>query len=105
MRVMEAGLKALAKPIGIPYAPSWESYLAQIDTKIQIKHHKKTRAWKREEPFFKEAAAHLSTVKVAWRNPTMHIVRQYTAEEAEEIYSSVRGFMRHLATKLKEKIK
>src|SRR5437588_7499290 len=26
MRVMEAGLKVLAAELGIPYAPSWESY-------------------------------------------------------------------------------
>ena len=103
MRVMEAGLKALAKALKIAYAPSWESYLKQIDSQIQIKHQKKSRAWKRDEPFFREAAAHLSTVKFAWRNPTMHIVKHYTPESAEEIYNSVRAFMRHLATKLKEK--
>lgn len=27
MRVMESGLRATAKPLHIPYAPSWESYL------------------------------------------------------------------------------
>src|SRR5258708_7512857 len=30
MRVMEVGLKTLASALGIPYAPSWESYLTQI---------------------------------------------------------------------------
>jgi hypothetical protein len=44
--------------------------------------------------------AHLHAVKVAWRNPTMHIVNQYTPEQAEEVFNAVRGFMRHLASKL-----
>lgn len=97
MRVMEAGLKALAKPLGIPYAPTWESYITQIGTKIGEKHKRKTAKWKREEPFFRDVLGDLQTVKIAWRNPTMHIVRHYTPEEAEEIFRAVRGFMKRLA--------
>jgi hypothetical protein len=36
MRVVEVGLKALAKFLRIPYAPSWESYLKQISDKIAL---------------------------------------------------------------------
>jgi hypothetical protein len=102
MRIMESGLKALATPLGIPYAPSWESYLKQINGELARNWKDKTPVWKNEEVFFKEAAGHLSAVRVAWRNPTMHIVRHYDVAEAEEILISVRAFMRHLATKLKE---
>ena len=49
MRVMEAGLKALAKLLDIPYAPSWESYLKQINDKIAAKHKDKTPEWKADE--------------------------------------------------------
>jgi hypothetical protein len=38
MRVMEAGLKRLASMLGIPYAPSWESYIRQITSRIEQKH-------------------------------------------------------------------
>jgi hypothetical protein len=31
--MMECGLKGLARLLGIPYAPSWESYLRQIQAK------------------------------------------------------------------------
>lgn len=97
MRVMEVGLKALARALRIPYAPSWESYLTQIKTKVGEKHKTKGIKWKRDEPFFKEVLGDLLTVKIAWRNPTMHIVRSYDTEEAEEIFRAVRGFVKRLA--------
>jgi len=102
MRIMEKGLMALAAPLGIPYAPSWESFLKQIDAKMSRKWDDKEPDWKKDEAFFKEAAAHLSAVRFAWRNPTMHIGPHHSAEEAKEIYAAVRTFMRHLATKVKE---
>jgi hypothetical protein len=102
MRVMEAGLKTLAKQLAIPYAPSWESYLRQIAAQLELDWKDKAPEWKKDQEFYSEAAAHLSAVKFAFRNPTMHIVKQYTPESAEEIYNSVRMFMRHLATKLSE---
>lgn len=95
-RVMEAGLKALARPLGIPYAPSWESYLKQIETKIGEKHATKSVAWKKREPFFRDLCGDLQIVKMSFRNPTMHIVRHYTTDEAEEVYRAVRAFMKRL---------
>jgi len=98
MRVMEIGLKALANPLGIPYAPSWESYLRQIEAKITAKHSSKSKKWKKEEPFYRDVLGDLQAVKIAWRNPTMHIVRRYTTEEADDILRAVRAFMRRMAT-------
>jgi hypothetical protein len=97
MRVMEVGLQRLANDLGIPYAPSWESYINQINTRVALKHKKKGIKWKRDEPYFKEIAGDLLTVKVAWRNPTMHIVRTYTPEEAEQIFGAVRTLMQRVA--------
>jgi hypothetical protein len=102
MRVMEVGLKATAKALGIPYAPSWESYLSQIDTRVRDKYKAKGIKWRKDEPFFRDVAAHLHAVKVAWRNPTMHIVNHYSPEMAEDVFLSVKGFMRHLSTALTE---
>jgi hypothetical protein len=100
MRVMEIGLKSLAKLLDIPYAPSWESYLRQINDKISEKHKDKTLQWKADEAFFRDLSGDLQTTKIAWRNPTMHIVRQYTPDEAEEIFRAVRGFMKRLSARL-----
>ncbi len=102
MRVMEAGLKAVASALGIPYAPSWESYLKQIQTQLELEWKKKPRKWRTEEPFFRDVHANLFAVKLAWRNPTMHIVNSYTPDMAEEVFNAVRGFMRHIATKLSD---
>ena len=100
MRVMEAGLKALAKLLDIPYAPSWESYLKQINDKIAAKHKDKTPEWKADEALFRDLAGDLQTIKIAWRNPTMHIVRRYSIDEAEDIFRAVRGFMTRLVPKI-----
>lgn len=102
MRIAERGLKALSSAMGIPYAPSWEAYLSQIAKKVAAKWQDKDVSWRNEEPFYSEAAAFLSAVKVAWRNPTMHVVRDYDEAQAEEVLVATRAFMRHLATRLSE---
>lgn len=97
MRVMEVGLKELAAGLKIPYAPSWESYLTQIQNKISTKPKMKGVAWKRQEKFYRDISGDLMTVKQAWRNPTMHIDRRYSVDESEEIFRSVRALMQRLA--------
>ena len=49
---------------------------------------------------FRDLAGDLELVKIAWRNPTMHIARKYTPDEAEEIFRGTRTFMKHLAAYL-----
>lgn len=100
MRVMEAGLKALGSALGIPYAPSWESYLRQISDRISADHKTKSDEWKNEEPFYRDVAGDLQIVKSSWRNPTMHIVKKYTPDEADGIFRAVCSFMQRLATRL-----
>jgi hypothetical protein len=100
MRVMEVGLKEVAQILEIPNAPSWESYLTQIQTRIDAKYKAKGIQWKKHERIFRDVAAHLYAVKVAWRNPTMHIVNHYSPEQAEAIFNSVKGFMRSLSTEI-----
>ena len=102
MRVMEVGLKVLARAAGVPYAPSWESYLSQIERKFKEKHADKRPAWKRKEPLMRELCGDLAAVKLAWRNPTMHIVREYDLNEAEQVYAAVRTFLQRLASAYKE---
>jgi hypothetical protein len=97
MRVMEVGLKALARPLGIPYAPSWESYLRQINDKMAIPYAEKPKTWRKKEPFFRDLSGDLITVKHSWRNPTMHVVRQYDPEEATDVLRAVKRFMQRLA--------
>jgi hypothetical protein len=103
MRILEVGLKALAKALNIPYAPSWESYLKQISDQIAAKHKNKTAKWKREEKFYRDLSGDLLLVKQAWRNPTMHVDRKYGIDEAEQIFNAARIFMQRLAKHFDEK--
>ena len=100
MRVMEASLKSFAMLLDIPYAPSWESYIKQIEAKINEKHKSKSIEWKRDEAFFRDILGNLQTIKISWRNPTMHIVRRYSEDEAEEIFIAVKSFVKRLAPRL-----
>jgi hypothetical protein len=103
MRVVEAGMKSLAAALDIPYAPSWESYIKQIGGKIAAEHKSKTIDWKRDEPYFRDLLGDLQAIKMAWRNPTMHIVRRYTTDEAEDVLVAVRALMWRLAVRFSEK--
>lgn len=98
MRVLEAGLKVLGKELGIPYAPSWESYLRQLATIIEGDWKSKSEAEKRNQSFYKDVLGDLQAIKLAWRNPTMHIVKSYSPEEAAHIYGCVKQFMVRLAS-------
>lgn len=97
MRVMEAGLKVLASELGIPYAPSWESYLKQITSVVDGDWKSKPATLKKRQPLYKDLAGDLQAIKISWRNPTMHIVKKYGSDESEQIYSSVKQFMIRLA--------
>jgi hypothetical protein len=103
MRVMEVGLKVLGREAGIPYAPSWESFLEQLGKKFKADHKAKTVAWKRKEPLLKDLSGDLAAIKIAWRNPTMHIEREYSVEEAEQVYNAVRTFIQRMAQSFREK--
>ena len=102
MRVMEVGLKATAKALKVPRQPNWGAYLREMKIELDQRRASKSAAWMKKEPFFRGVHSHLDSVRLAWRNTTMHVEQQYTPEMAEDVYNAVRGFMRHLATKLSE---
>lgn len=99
MRIIEAGLKVVATELNIDILMnrSWDSMLRKMEGAIEEQH--KRDDW---TGFYTEVRAKGYAVKDAWRNPTMHIEKKYTSEEAEDIFRAVRGFMRHLSTKLSE---
>jgi len=97
MRVMELALKALAAELGIAYASGWGAYLNQITKIVDSDWKSKTLAEREKQPFYKQAAGDLQSMKIAWRNPTVHVERTYEADEAEQIYLSAKQFMNRLA--------
>jgi hypothetical protein len=102
-RVVEVGLRALGKSLNIPELnPTWETILKKCDVELSKPIKDRAVLWKTDDIFFSEATANLRAVKSAWRNPTMHVGSKYTDEEAENIFSAIKGFMKHLAVKLSE---
>ncbi len=101
MRVMEAGLKALGAELGIVYAPSWESYIRQLNSLLDSSNYDKlTPEQKSKRPFYQDVLGDLTSIKGAWRNPTMHIVRSYDAKQARTVFEAVKALMQHLAKEL-----
>jgi hypothetical protein len=101
MRVVEVGLKSLAGAVGVANQGDWGSYLREIDKALEAK---MKAAGKRsaDEQFYAEARAMMDSVRLAWRNNTMHVETSYSPERAEEIFGAVRSLMRHLATRLSD---
>ena len=97
MRVMEAALRVLTNELGIPYAPSWESYLRQLNSLIEGDWKAKSPELRSKQTFYKEITGDLQTIKTAWRNPTMHIVKSYNHDEAVRIYDCVKHLMERFA--------
>ena len=101
-RVVEVGLRILAtKELALPFRPDWGRHLKDIEDEL-TKRYKAAGAWIPDEQFFSEIAAQIGHIKTAWRNPSMHVDRKYTEDEAKGILQAVRSFMQHLATKLHE---
>jgi hypothetical protein len=101
MRVMESGLRALGRELGIPYAPSWDSYITQLDNLLSGKKYDTlTSDQKAKRPFYQAVLGDLISIKSAWRNPTMHIVSSYDVPQATRIFEAVKGLMQHLAREL-----
>jgi len=101
MRIMEAGLKALAKKLTLSIDPdwTWQKILNEVNAAINRMPEKPPKK-KRLKESFASMSAHLSSVKMAWRNPTMHVRGKYAMEEAEAILNNVRIFIQHLCVLL-----
>jgi hypothetical protein len=97
MRVMEILLRYVASLLKISYVPSWEAYISQISNRVAAKYKTKNARWKKNEAFFTDVLGELTAVKIAWRNPTMHVRAVHTVEEAENIFRAVQSFAKRLA--------
>jgi hypothetical protein len=103
MRVLEVGLKAFAFRWGIPYAPSWESYLKQLNKLLAMDWKDKSEDFKQNEPFIRSVSGDILTIKHSWRNPAVHNVSSvYTQEEASKIFDTAMSLMSALAAHLEE---
>jgi hypothetical protein len=108
MRVMGAGVTALGKSLNEPTLNAsrnltWDNVLRRCARELEKPFKEMSPVWQSDKEFYATATTKLFAVKDAWRNPNAHEVgEKYIDEEAEDIYRTVRSFMRHLATKLRE---
>jgi hypothetical protein len=105
MRVMEVGLRALGTSLSDERLdpkrnPTWETILKRCDEELRLPLNDRSDKWRMNPQFYCDATANLRAVKDAWRNPTMHVERDYDEGQALDILNSARGFMRHLAKEL-----
>lgn len=109
MRVMEVGIHAAARCLGVPdpvkgSGKNWGMILKNIHTARTVKSSATPKSWDvpTDEAYFDAIYATLDAVRNAWRNTTMHVENKYTSEEAEHIFVAVRGFMMKLASRMDE---
>ena len=104
MRVMEVGLRVLGDTLKLPPSTNrtWDNILGKCDKEQAKPYAEQAPEWQTNGTFLAEATAMLRSVKDAWRNPTMHVEKVYTKEQAQDIWNAVKGLMRQLSTNLKE---
>jgi len=96
MLAMERVLHALAASIGVMYAPNWDAYLKPINGWL-AKVDRTKPDQRKKEAFLSESAALLTAVKIAWRNPGLHVGSRYGESQTREMLDSVSAFVRTLA--------
>ena len=104
---MERGLQALGISLNDPNLdpkknPNWERILEKCDKELQKHYADRCSEWRSDQQFFSNATANLRAVKDAWRNPSLHVERDYDEAQALEVFNVVKTFMRQLATNLQE---
>lgn len=103
MRMLELGIRALAKRLGIPdptkpAEKNWGSILGSIQKKIDETWPPKDRMPESEGAAFAALYATLDAVRNPWRNSTMHVETIYAPHEAIHIVRCVAFFMTKLSS-------
>jgi hypothetical protein len=110
MRLMEIGIRAVARCLDVPDPTkpaerNWGYILKSIKDELDARggsSPKRTWSAAHDKEFFHSAYVSLDAVRVAWRNPTMHIENKYTDDEGAHIFLAVKGFMTKLASRCDE---
>lgn len=99
MRVMERGVQALGRKVKVKIKvrdQTWHQIMIHVSNAV-VKMPIKTSAQRTRKSKYAEAAAHLQSVRLAWRNEVMHPKQTYTRQEAFDIFSASKVFMAYLA--------
>ena len=108
MRSMEIAIKAIARSLGIPdpvkdAEKNWGKILGGIKDEIKRRDSASPPQWESgDKHFFTDMHLALDTVRISWRNTTMHVENKYTEDESEHILVAVRSFMKKLSGRMDE---
>ena len=107
MRVMEIGIAAMSRCLGIddpikPAQRNWGIILKEIWKGIEKNWQTPGDRMTGDGVLFESIYASLDAVKNPWRNATMHVETKYTDEEAENVFVAVRGLMKKIASRMNE---
>ncbi|NUQ17090.1 MAG: hypothetical protein HOP95_01345 [Sphingomonas sp.] len=107
MRMLEYGIRALAKRLDIPdptraAEKNWAIILGAIQAKLDETWPKSKRLPKSEGAALETAYSHLETVRNPWRNATMHVETIYAPHEALHILRCSAFFMVTLSNLIDE---
>ncbi len=96
MRVMERCVQKMGEELGLAELITYDLEWQKILNKIRGAVKQKCPGEKDPERVRHESViSHLETVKIAWRNPTMHPKQTYTEEQAGEVLMAVKAFVRN----------
>jgi hypothetical protein len=91
MRIAEAGLKSIVDKYNLSVSnPNWGFYIKAI------KDHLPSIGNKTERIKLQSVIDRIESLKLVWRNPTMHIEHKYNEDEAKEIFDATKNFMKVL---------
>src|SRR6266511_2330472 len=85
-RVLECGLDALGKAVGLTKPlRDWGKYVDDIAKELE-RRFKVSGARSTDEQFYAEAYVTFDAIRRAWRNPSMHVEKTHTPDQAEAIF-------------------
>jgi hypothetical protein len=105
MRVLEHGLRALAKDVGKSFdVQNWQNIIDQIESEIRNIGKSLPSGMAKNErlQFLSEAAKEFAYFKDGWRNYVSHNRGTYDEHQARSVMEHVRSFMTTLSSRLSE---
>lgn len=109
MRAMEITLISIRKCFGLPDPEkfserNWGKILQGLRLDVERRNRQAPTGWTNPEDqqLFSNIIGSIAAVKLAWRDPTMHVETKYLPNEAQEIFASVRTLMQKVASRMDE---
>jgi hypothetical protein len=103
MRALETPIVLLADKFSVPSSrENWNKILERIQKEVNDLGPSLGADWKEHKEWYSEACAYFLHFKNAWRNHAMHGRTRYNGTEAKRIMDHTKGFMEHLAKRLRE---